>query len=231
MTTTITLQQPDQAAITRSADAALALVESFEISDSATYELAADELTAIKRKACALDDQRKALTKPLDEAKKGIMDLFRAPLDLLTRAEGILKAKMIDFQQVEQRKLADARAAAERAAQAERDRLAAEAAQLTAQGRDGEALIKSQVAQMIVAAAPAMAEPPKVAGVSMRSTLDFEVVDLLALVRHIAQHPELIALVQADSAKLRAYTKGLGGACNLPGVRVYEKASLAASKK
>lgn len=231
-TTTLTLQQPDQAAMARTADSALAMVESFEVVDATTYELAADELTSIKRKATQLDEQRKSITKPLDDSKKAIMDLFRGPIDLLTRAEGIIKGKMLDFQREEQRKANEARLAAERAAQAERDRLQAEAAQLVAEGRAGEAVVKQAVAEMVVAAPiPSVMEAPKVAGVAMRTTVDFEVVDLLQLVQHIAKHPELISLVTDDSVKLRAYVRGLGTACNLPGVRVFEKASLSAARR
>ena len=230
-TTTLTLQQPDQAAMTRTADSALAMVESFLVNDAVTFELAADELTAIKRKASQLDEQRKAITKPLDDAKKAVMDLFRGPLDLLSKAESILKGKMLTYQQDEQRKAAEQRAAAERAAQAERQRLADEAAKLAAEGRAGEALVKQQVAEMIVAAPVPIVEQPKAAGVSTRTTVDFEVVDMLQLVQHIAQHPELIGLVEADTTKLRSYVRGLGTACQLPGVRVFEKASLAASRK
>jgi hypothetical protein len=230
-TTTLTLQQPDQAAMARTADSALAMVESFEVNDATTYELAADELTTIKRKASQLDDQRKAITKPLDDAKKAVMDLFRGPLDLLTRAEGILKGKMLTYQQEEQRKATEARLSAERAAQEERKRLEAEAAQLVAAGRHGEAVVKQAVAEMIVAAPVAVAEAPKVSGVAVRTSVDFEVVDLVQLVQHVAQHPELVGLLTVDSVKLRGYVRGLGTACNLPGVRVFEKASLAAARR
>jgi hypothetical protein len=230
MTTTITVQQPDQAGMARTADSALAMVESFEVNDATTYGLASDELKAIKSKAAQLDEQRKAITKPLDDAKKSVMDLFRAPLEMLSKAESIIKGKMLDYQAAEQKKAAEARAEAERAAQAERERLNAEATVLAAAGRDGEALIKAQVAELIVAAAP-VAELPKAAGIATRTTVDFEVTDMLALVQHIATHPELVGLIAADNVKIRAYVKGLGLAARLPGVRVFEKATLAASRK
>jgi hypothetical protein len=230
-TQTLTLQQPDQAALSRTADSALALVESFEVVDSATYEIGAEELKAIKAKATSLEEQRKAITAPLDAAKKQVMDLFRNPVELLGKAEAILKGKLLAYQQEEQRKAREAQLAAERAAQEERDRLAAEAAKLVAEGREGEAMVKQAVAEMIVAAPPAVQEPAKVAGLSMRSTLDFELVDFQALIRHVAANPELAALLTVDSVKLRAYVKGLGTACKLPGVRVFEKATLAASRK
>lgn len=138
---------------------------------------------------------------------------------------------MLTYYQAEQAKATAARLAAEKAAQEERDRLAAEAAALQEQGRAGEAMVVEQVAAMVVAAPAVVAEPAKVTGISMRTSIDFEVVDLLALVQHIAAHPELIGLVVPDSVKLRAYVRSLGTAAALPGVKVFGKSSMAASRK
>lgn len=228
----VTVQHPPAAALAKGADSALALVEAFEVTDDATFELGGEELKAIKAKAATLEEQRKTITKPMDDAKKAVMDLFRGPIDALTRAEGILKGKLLGYQQQKEREAAEARRKAEEAAAAERARLEDEARRLEEQGRAGEAVVQRAVAEMVVAAPmTTAAAAPKVAGLATRTTVDFEVVDLLALVKHIAQHPELIGLLQADSVKLRAYVRGLGTACNLPGVRVFGKASLSASRK
>lgn len=235
----VTVQHPSAAALAKGADSALALVESFEVTDAATFELGAEELKAIKAKAATLEDQRKAITKPMDDAKKAVMDLFRGPLDLLTKAEGVLKGKLLAYQQEETRKAAEQRRIVEQAAAAEREKLRKEAEALAAQGRAGEALVKEQIADMVVATAPATIEPPKVAGLATRTSIEFEVTDLGALIMFIATgergkalaNPQLLALIAADSVKLRAFTKGLGTACDLPGVRVFEKASLAAARK
>lgn len=226
------VQHPSQAALQRGADSALELVNGFEVTDDATYTLAADELVVIKARATKLDEQRKAITKPMDDAKKAVMDLFRGPLDLLAQAESILKSKMLGYQQEQRRKAEELRLAAEKAAEEERQRLQAEADKLKAEGRAGEAFVKETVASMVVAApvaAPIAA--PKVAGLKTTSTVDFEVESMQDLVEHIAKTPELIALLTVDSVKLRAYVRGLGMACKLPGVRVYEKQGLSASRK
>lgn len=227
---TVTIASPAPETLRRGATAALDLVREFEISDTPTYDLAAEELRGIKERAARLDEQRKAITKPLDAAKAAVMDLFRGPLELLQEAEALLKRKMLDYSTEQARKAAEERAAAERAAKAERERLEREAAEFAAQGRAGEAAVKTQVAEMIVASPVVVAEAPKAAGISTRETVAFEVVDLLALVQHVAQHPELIGLLVADSTKLRAYVRGLGLQCNLPGVRVFTQQSLAARK-
>jgi hypothetical protein len=229
---TITVEHPTAAALARPGAAALELVEAFAVVDDATYTLAGEELQAIQKRAATLDAQRKVITKPMDDAKRAVMDLFRAPVETLEQAAGILKRKMLEYSTEQQRKAREQQLAAERAAQQERERLEAEAQALKAEGRAGEAAVKEQVAAMVVAApAPVPAAAPKVAGVKTTTTVDFEVVDLLALVQHVAQHPELVNLIVADSTKLRAYVRGLGMATALPGVRVFEKNGIAAARK
>jgi hypothetical protein len=227
----LTIARPDGAALTRTADAALAMVHAFAVDSPETYDLAAEELTSIKGRLSKLDEQRKAITKPLDDAKKAVMDLFRGPVAVLEQAEGALKGKMLTYTQDMQRKAAEARAKAEAEAQAQRDALQAEAAALAAEGRTGEAVVREQVAAMVVAVPTVAAEVPKAAGVKVSTSVDFEVVNLHALVVHAAEHPELLQLLQVDSVKLRAYVRGLGTACKLPGVRVFEKQTLAASRR
>lgn len=225
-TTTVTVTNPDQVSMARNAQSAISLVQAFEVVDAPSFELAAEELKAIKAKSKQLNDQRMAITRPLDEAKSAVMDLFRSPLDLLTKAEGIIKGKMLDYQREEQRKAAEHRRLAEEAATAERERLRKEAEALAAEGKHGEAALKEVVAEMVAPVATKV-EEVKVAGVSTRKTVDFEVVNLLELVQHVAAHPELLQLLDVESVKLRAYVKSLGMSTKLPGVRVFEKETLA----
>lgn len=229
--TELKIAAPDAAGLGKSAAAALAMVNAFEIVDATTYELAADELKEIKARTTKLEEQRKALTGPLDAVRKGIMDLFRGPLDVLGQAEGAIKQKMLAYQAAEQRKADEQRIAAEKAAQEERDRLEAEAKALAEQGRAGEAAIKETVATMIVAAPVAAPAVPKAEGVKITKTIDFEVVDTLALIQHVAKNPELVALLAVDSTRLRGYVRGLGMATSLPGVRVFEKQGLSAARR
>jgi hypothetical protein len=231
ITVALPVPLPAAEALAKHGAAALQLVEDFVVNDDATYQLAGEELQAIQRREKQLNDTRMSITRPMDEAKARVMELFRSPVETLGKAAGILKGKMLGYGQEVARKAAEERQAAERAAQAERDRLAAEAAALAAQGRTGEAEVKTQVAAMIVAAPPTQAEAPKVAGVSERKTVEFEVVDLLALVKHVAEHPELVGLLAIDGVRVRAHVKSLGLACKTPGIRVFEKSSLAASRK
>jgi hypothetical protein len=249
------LALPDAGAMTSRAETALAFIREFRIDTAEDYGLAADELRAIKARSAAIEAQRTGITKPLNEVLRRINDLFRGPGELLAEGERVLKAKMLAYDQ-EQKRIADEqRRAAEAVAAAERARLAAEAAerqrvaeaqaaaaaaakaagdaqaaevaQAAAERAQAEATVAATTAQLVVAA-PAAVEPPRVKGVSTTTTITFKVTDLHKLVCHIAEHPELLALVCADEVKLRAYVRGLGTACVLPGVAVSETQTMRA---
>ena len=243
------LTLPDSAVMTGRAQQALAFIRDFEIDSAETYSFAAEELRAIKARSAQIEAQRTGITGPINKALKAINDLFRGPSELLSEAERNLKGKMLAWDQAqeriaaEQRRIAEAAAAAERkrldeeaaarqreaqaqaaaaaAAQAAGDAQAAQLAQAASARAQAEAQAAAVTSQMIVAPV-VVPEKTKASGISTSKKIDFEVVDLHALVKHIAAHPELISLVQADSVKLRAYVKGLGLAAALPGVRVFE---------
>lgn len=249
------LALPDSAALSSRAQQALAFIQSFQVTDAETYALAAEELKSIKRRADANEEQRTGITGPINKALKAINDLFRPSSELLAQAESILKAKMLAFARDQERIAAEKRRVAEEAAAAQRRRaeeeaaarraeaeeLARRAAEATAAGNaeaagaaqaaadraNAESQAAATTAQLITAPLVAI-DKPKVAGLSTSMKIDFEVTNLLELVRHVAAHPELINLVSADAVKLRAYVRGLGAACALPGVRVTETPVLSA---
>jgi hypothetical protein len=249
------LTLPDSAALAARAQTALSFIEGFKIATAEDYGLAADELKAIKARARSLEEQRTGITGPINTALKAINDLFRGPAALLEQAERTLKSKMLAWDQEQERIAAEARRKAEEAAAAERRRLEAEAAELQRQAQEqaaaaaaaqaagdaqaaaiaqanaqraqSEAQAAATESQLVIAPVLTVA-PVKTAGISTSKKVDFEVVDLLALVKYVADHPELINLLTADSVKLRAYVKGVGTACRLPGVRVFEDRVLSA---
>lgn len=264
----VALKLPDSVALAGRAQAALTFIEGFTIDSQEAYSLAGEELLAIKRRSNMLEEQRTAITGPMNTALRAVNDLFRGPSDLLGRAEVALKSKMLTYQQEQERIAAEARRKAEEAAAAERARLAAEAAErqraadeqaraaeaaraagdaqaaelatAAAHRAQAEAQVAADTALMVTAAVPATIAP-KARGVSTSRRLDFEVIDLAALVQFIATgevptpekaaklaRPDLLGLLSPDSVKLRAYVRGLGTACALPGVRVTEERSMVA---
>lgn len=117
---------PDAATLGRSADAAVRMAQAFTITSPDDYSMAAEELRSVASKIKALEEKREAITGPLHRAHKAVMDLFRTPMTALEKARDMLKGSMIAYDDEQERKEKAARAEAERIAQVERDRLAAE---------------------------------------------------------------------------------------------------------
>lgn len=67
------------------------------------YEKAIELLKSIKSRAKEHTELRFSMTKPIDESKKRIMDLFRPTLDSLERAESYLKQICMTFQTDQER--------------------------------------------------------------------------------------------------------------------------------
>lgn len=114
----------------------------------------------------------------------------------------------------------DAEAAARAEQEAQAQAQAAEQASTEAQA--------SAVEAAVVSMPIAMPAPARVSGISTSKTVDFVVEDLHALVRHVAERPELITLLAVDQVKLRAQVRATGMNTKLPGVRVFQKSTMAA---
>jgi colicin import membrane protein len=250
------LALPDSGKLTARAEAALKFINEFRIKTAEDYDFAAEEQRAIKAKANTHEQSRTAITGPLNQALKAINALFGGPAALFDQGEIILKRKMLAYS-TEQRRIADeARAQAEAAAAAERKRLAdeaaahqaaaqeqaaaavaaaaagdaqaAELAQAAAERAQAEAAAAATTAQMVVAAPALVPAPPKAKGIATSLKVDFEVMNLHELVKHVAANPQLINLLRADDVKLRAYVRGLGVSAELPGVRVFTTETMSA---
>lgn len=111
------------------------------VDSPAMLDVAAGELRSIKARSKQLEDERLAMTRPLDETKRRIMEKYRTPLDYLASAEAAIKNAVGGYQRkvADERRLAQQRAddearktreKLEREAQAARDKAAREAEEL-----------------------------------------------------------------------------------------------------
>lgn len=172
---------------TRIASRAEEMALAMKIDDQQSLDIAGQELQRIVQRRKEIEELRLSLTRPLDDSKRRIMDLFRVPTDRLAEAEGLLRKGIVAFQaaerekeyrlrreaeeraRVEQERLQRERAAAEaeerrireEAAQKERERLAeierARAAGNTAAAAEAERLAREEAAQAEAAASEARA--------------------------------------------------------------------------
>lgn len=196
-------------------------------------QAAVDQTRSIKECAKAIEETRKSFTVPLDEKKKAFMEAFRPAVDVLAKAEQLLKGAITTFQQEEQRRAAALEADRRRAEEDERKRLAEEqkkADQLLQQADEAMAsgdlaaveALEEQAAAIqtttvfVAYPAPIVAEKPK--GAAVRKIWKARVIDA-ALV------PEQFKIVNEKA--LDAYAKSMKESAKLPGVEFFSEDSLA----
>ena len=92
------------------------------ITNQKTYEGAAECLKIVKGFFGQIEEARKKITIPLDNAKKAVMDLFRVPTDELVKAEVQIKSKMIAYSNEQERLRRAEEERLRKIAQAEEDR-------------------------------------------------------------------------------------------------------------
>ena len=141
--------------------------QSIMINTQADYNNYVHILQMVKGKLKQIDDKRKEITKPLDQAKKSIMDLFRKPLDKLQEVEKIIKNALIIYQDIQEniRKEEENRLRIE--AEKERAKLERKAQRIEEKGDVEKAEEIRQEAEIIQA--PIVAPKiDKVAGISFR---------------------------------------------------------------
>lgn len=194
------------------------------ISNQEQYENANVILKEIKTRWKELDEERKSITKPMDDAKKRIMDLFKKPLDLLESAENKIKKLMIGYTQEQERIAREEQERlqkeADKIAEEERKKLEAKKARAEASGKTEKAEeLAMQIETIIPAQAPVVtANIGKVSGVSYKDKWSAEVVDfnLLPNEYKIANQQALDKVAQATK-----------GGITIPGVKFKSEKILA----
>ncbi len=168
--------------ITVRADNFLKSADGLTIKDQAQYESASGILKDVKVTSKIVTEQRRGITVPLDNAKKAVMDLFRKPLEALTKAESIIKKSMITYTDAQERIRKEQEDKLARQAKAEEDRkkkaLEDRAKKAEENGNTEKAEALREKKEEVKVDAPVLAprtETPK--GVSYKTKWTAEVVD------------------------------------------------------
>lgn len=178
------------------------------ISNQGDYDSAATILKAVKVRYKEIDEQRKEITKPLDVAKKSVMDLFNLPLKALEKAESTIKGLMIGYTEEQQRKAREEQLRLQKLAdqEAARQKKILEEKIVRAKASGKEEKIeelqqqKENIIPIIAPAISAQIETPK--GVSYRDKWTALVVDINLVPR------EYMIVNQSALDKVAAVTKG-----------------------
>lgn len=217
MSEVITVGAPPPELLT-SAESMLAIAKSYRIDCVELREAAADDLKRVKALAKDLDAQRRSITKPLDEAKARVMELFRRPAEFLELAERTIKRACLAWDDEQDRKRREAEAQAARRADEERKRLQAEAAAQHKAGNVETAHAIIQAAQF-VAPTPVVSEQPKIAGEAKRETWHAEVEDIVALARAVADGRASPENLLPNMPVLNQQARSLKASLAIPGVK------------
>lgn len=192
------------------AEALATTVDKLKITNNAEYTNSAEFLKQIKSTTKVLDDARKDITKPLDEAKKRVMDLFRGPIEKLAQAETVLKRAILTYSQEQDRirKEAEAKALAAARAEEERKRKALEerAAKEAEKGNTAKAEALQEKAENVYVPTVVLAPPTpeKISGISTKKVWKFRITDEKAIPRDylVVNETMLGKLAQATQGKV-----------------------------
>ena len=228
------------------------------VTSASEYQSASYFLKTIKDRLNQSEATRTSIVKPINDVVKTVNALFRSPTDRLKEAEGTVKAAMLKYTTEQERIAAEARRKAEEEARKERERIEAlerekraevqraaqeaeeakkrgdyaakhlahqEATRLAQEFAKLELELEAQEVAVMPAVVPTFA--PK--GISVRTTYAADVVDLMRLVKAVAEGKAPIRCLQPDQkfldAQARAFKKP---GCLFDGVVIVEKRGLTA---
>lgn len=211
----------------------LATAENFSIVTTEQYTESTALLKVIKGRQKELDELRRSLTRPLDEAKSRIMNLFKPAADQLAKAEGAIKGAVLTFtkEQERLRREEELRLREEAEKEAERLRKRAEKARAKGQEERAEDLETQAETLPVPIVVPQM---PAAQGIALRTTWHAAVTDfpelVLAVARTLAGLPggQPITLLIPNMTVLNAQARALKNELSIPGVQAVPDEGVAA---
>lgn len=197
--------------------------KTYQIVNQEQLNFAAKWRNDIKDRAKRLEEERLAITRPIDESKKRIMDLFRKPLECLEQAEKLVSTAILTFnreqirkQEAEQARL---RAEAEEVARKEREKIEAQALKQLEKGNEEKAEVlieKAEAVQVFVPIVAPMVEKPK--DISIKTTWKAKVVNP----QDVPAYLNGMELRTINMVVLNQIARSSNGNTTIPGV-VFEK--------
>ena len=229
MTTKTATPEAEVARLAEETTTMLDVAEDFSIATAPEYVEGGEVLKRIKAKSKELKDKRQAMTRPLDESKRQILDLFREPEAQLADAEQAIKGAMLTYSN-EQERIRAAEEARLRDIQAkEQAKLLARAEKAAARGQGEKAADLEEQAETLPV--PIVTSPqPKVEGISTRVTWHAEVTDKAALIQAVAEGLVPDVVLEPDMTILNQQARALKDALNYPGVKAVSDQTVAAGR-
>lgn len=220
----LAIKHPDPAKMNASFAPILAEASTLKIADQTTASRAGELLRAIKgaERFILEGDPTSGWegfaghVEALHKEHKFAVKIRDASVQPYRAAYGTLNDNLLAYEAEVKRKAEEESRAQEAAARkAEEERLLQEAIEAKDQGQD--ALAEEILETPVTAPTFTPPAPPKIEGRSVRENFKAKVVDMLALVRWVAQHPEDLNLLDPNMPSLNALARSRKRAFKLPG--------------
>lgn len=78
------------------------IYKNYKITNPSQHSMAVENLIAIKERIKKLDETRKSITKPIDDAKSRVMDMFRKPLECLETIKKTVNDEIVRFERIQE---------------------------------------------------------------------------------------------------------------------------------
>lgn len=211
----VTADSPVVRAARQSAESLCTMEYGLVIRDVSGFESGAETLARIKGALNELDETRKSITSPMNQAVKRVNALFASPLNALESAERSIKTKLIAWQRHQDELARERQSVLDEEARKQREKLEVQAAKAAVAGKAERAAELAERAAMVVA--PIVeTDAPKVSGFSTRPVVRYEVLDL-------AEVPEQFKMLDDKRVAALCRSLGMDAQALLPGIRVYEE--------
>lgn len=190
-----------------------------EITNQNEYEQAITLTREIKQLYANVEGGRLKITRKIDEAKRGVMDLFKPITERLSKAEYMLKSIILQYNHKQEEWLKQEEEKLRKEAENEKAKLLKKAEKLEARGNVEKAEEIKQQAAEIVASSSIQLEIPK-PGIITRVTWKARIIDANAVPRQY---------LKPDEEMLNGIARASKGILQIPGVEFYPDESLSIS--
>jgi hypothetical protein len=196
-----------------------------EINSLEDAQKATDRISDVKARANNLVARRKQITKPLDDAKSSVMDLFRPAVEAAEFFETTLKRKLVDYNNKVEEENRKIQLEAQEKARKEQEKLEVKATKAEENGNFEKAeQLQFQAASVV--AAPVLRQT-KVYGSCVRTIYKCRLVSLQQLMKSILEGKAPITLVSFNEAEANKLAMALKGGMTYDGVEFYVDKSVA----
>jgi len=202
------------------AESALGQARALSVTDETTYEEGGAFIRAMKDHKKKLNDERMELTRPLDKAKKTLMDWFNPHITNLDKAIKELDQKMVGYYREQERKRLKAEAEAAEKARKERERLEKRAAKAEEKGQEEKAEALRQEQEFVQHEPTAPAPVKQTANSTMRTTYAAQVADKLTLLEAVVDGTLSMELITVNMTALNAIARSQKDTFKVPGCRL-----------